>query len=101
MGADRGLRPWFSPPRTWPAWYSGGHLEVPIWHLRRRRAHARRDFKDETALVPLERIERAILVIRGHKVMLDTDLTLLYDVEIKALNRAVKRNLDPPRNPNV
>ena len=49
---------------------------------------------DETALVPLERIEGAILVIRGHKVMLDRDLALLYDVEIKALNRAVKRNLD-------
>jgi phage regulator Rha-like protein len=48
----------------------------------------------DNSLVPIERIERAILVIRGHKVMLDTDLALLYDVESKALNRAVKRNLD-------
>ena len=48
----------------------------------------------ENSLVPVERIERAILVIRGHKVMLDTDLALLYEVETKALNRAVKRNLD-------
>lgn len=49
---------------------------------------------DRNAIVPLERIERAILVLRGHKVMLDADLALLYDVEIKALNRAVKRNIE-------
>jgi hypothetical protein len=46
------------------------------------------------SLVPVERIERTILVIRGHRVMLDADLALLYEVEIKALNRAVKRNID-------
>ena len=45
-------------------------------------------------LVPVERIERAILVIRGHKVMLDADLALLYEVEVKVLNQAVKRNID-------
>ena len=44
------------------------------------------------ALVP-ERIERAILLLRGHKVILDADLAGLYDVETKALKRAVKRNL--------
>ena len=33
------------------------------------------------ALVPPERIERSILLIRGHKVMLDTDLAALYGVE--------------------
>ncbi len=48
----------------------------------------------EHGLVPIERIDRAILVIRGHKVMLDIDLALLYEVEIKAPNQAVKRNLD-------
>ncbi len=42
--------------------------------------------------IPIERITRAILLIRGHKVMLDTDLAELYDVETKALNQAVKRN---------
>jgi phage regulator Rha-like protein len=41
-----------------------------------------------------EEIEHAILLIRGQKVMLDRDLARLYDVETKALNRAVKRNLD-------
>jgi hypothetical protein len=48
----------------------------------------------EHHLVPLERIENAILVLRGHKVMLDSDLAALYDVETKAFVRAVKRNLD-------
>ena len=45
-------------------------------------------------LVPMERIERAILMLRGHKVMLDADLAALYGVETKALVRAVKRNED-------
>ena len=48
----------------------------------------------ENAIVPVERIERVILVFRGHRVLLDTDLALLYEVEIKALNRAVKRNIE-------
>ncbi len=46
------------------------------------------------SLVPIERIERAILVIRGHKVMLDADLASLYSVEAKVLNQAVKRNVE-------
>ncbi len=41
----------------------------------------------------MERIERAILFIRGEKVMLDSDLAELYGVETGALNRAVKRNV--------
>jgi hypothetical protein len=45
------------------------------------------------ALVPLERIERAILLIRGQKVMLDRDLAALYGVETRVLNQAVRRNL--------
>jgi len=47
-----------------------------------------------TGLIPLEVIERRIYLIRGHKVMLDSDLADLYQVETKALNRAVKRNRD-------
>ena len=46
-----------------------------------------------SALIPAERIEKAIYLIRGEKVMLDRDLADLYEVETKALNRAVKRNL--------
>ncbi|MBI4691807.1 MAG: ORF6N domain-containing protein [Nitrospirae bacterium] len=42
----------------------------------------------------VEMIERKILLIRGEKVMLDSDLAGLYDVEVKHLKRQVKRNLD-------
>jgi hypothetical protein len=46
-----------------------------------------------TSLVPAERIDRAILLLRGQKVMLDRDLAALYGVPAKVLNQAVKRNL--------
>jgi len=42
----------------------------------------------------VEQIESRIFVIRGQKVMLDADLAELYGVEIRALNQAVKRNLE-------
>ncbi|OFV99950.1 MAG: hypothetical protein A3F68_10290 [Acidobacteria bacterium RIFCSPLOWO2_12_FULL_54_10] len=45
-------------------------------------------------MVPIEFIERKIYIIRGHKVMLDTDLAELYEVETFNLNKAVKRNID-------
>src|SRR5258708_37589478 len=45
-----------------------------------------------SSLIPVGRIEKAIYLIRGEKVMLDSDLAELYCVETKALNRAVKRN---------
>lgn len=49
-------------------------------------------------LIPLERIENRILLLRGQKVILDADLAKLYGVTTKALNQAVKRNADrfPP-----
>jgi len=47
-----------------------------------------------TALIPAARIERRILLLRGEKVMLDSDLAELYGVETKALNQAVQRNLE-------
>jgi hypothetical protein len=45
-----------------------------------------------TAIVPVERIESRILLIRGRKVMLDSDLAELYGVTTKRLNEQVKRN---------
>ena len=45
---------------------------------------------DEVAL--REDIERMIFLIRGHRVMIDRDLAMLYGVETKYLNRQVKRN---------
>ncbi len=47
---------------------------------------------ESTSLIPMERIERSILLIRGERVMLDSDLAELYGVETKVLNQAVKRN---------
>jgi len=48
--------------------------------------------------VPVERIERAIFVIRGERVMLDRDLASLYEVSTSIFNQAVKRHRDrfPP-----
>jgi len=48
----------------------------------------------EAPLVPAEHIEHAIHLIRGQRVMLDQDLAALYGVEVKLLNRAVKRNIE-------
>ena len=42
--------------------------------------------------LPVERVERVILIIRGQKVMLDADLAGLYEVTTAALNQAVRRN---------
>jgi hypothetical protein len=47
----------------------------------------------ERSLIPVERIERSILLIRGQKIMLSVHLAELYDVETRALNQAVKRNI--------
>ncbi len=45
-------------------------------------------------LLPLELIEKKIYLVRGQKVMLDRDLAELYGVETRALNQAVRRNID-------
>jgi ORF6N domain-containing protein len=42
--------------------------------------------------VPRERIEQTILLLRGHRVMLDADLAILYGVPTKRLNEQVQRN---------
>jgi hypothetical protein len=47
-----------------------------------------------SSLIPVERIEKAIYLIRGEKLMLDRDLAALYEVETRVLNQAVKRNRD-------
>lgn len=44
--------------------------------------------------VRAEQIERSIHVVRGHRAMLDEDLARLYGVPTKALNQAVKRNIE-------
>jgi hypothetical protein len=50
------------------------------------------------AVIPIERIASAILMLRDERVMLDYDLAALYGVETRALKQAVRRN--PDRFPN-
>lgn len=45
-------------------------------------------------VVPIERIEQKILVLRGENVMIDHDLAELYGVKTKVFNQAVRRNLE-------
>ena len=46
------------------------------------------------SLMPVERVEETILLIRGQRVILDADLAKLYGVTTKRLNQQVKRNSD-------
>ena len=48
----------------------------------------------EGSLAAVPTIEQAIVALRGMRVMLDRDLAILYGVETRALNQAVKRNLE-------
>ena len=54
--------------------------------------------KTDLAKIPVERLENAIFLIRGQKVMLDRDLAELYGVETRILNQSVRRNIErfPP-----
>jgi len=45
------------------------------------------------SVIPTEHIEHSILVIRGKKVMLDSDLAVIYGVTTSRLNEQVKRNI--------
>ena len=45
-------------------------------------------------LIPQEVVEKKIYLIRGHKVMMDSDLAVLYGVRTKNLNKATKRNME-------
>ncbi len=49
---------------------------------------------DKRPLLPSQRIERAIVLVRNQKVLLDADLARLYGVTTSNLNKAVRRNLD-------
>jgi len=55
-----------------------------------------REVKTQSAMQPVvaptDKIERSILLIRGQKVILDTDLAELYGVSTKVFNQAIKRN---------
>ena len=40
----------------------------------------------DKSLTPLDRVERTILILRGHRVILDSDLAALYGVPVKRLS---------------
>ena len=50
--------------------------------------------KQSQSIVPVELIEKKIYLIRGQKVMLDSDLAELYRVETKVLLQSVRRNIN-------
>ena len=47
----------------------------------------------DQSMIPMDRIQRSIYLVRGQKVMLDRDLAELYGVETRVLNQAVRRNI--------
>jgi ORF6N domain len=48
----------------------------------------------DTALVPVGHIARSILILRGHRVLLDAHLAALYGITTARLNQQVRRNLE-------
>jgi phage regulator Rha-like protein len=48
----------------------------------------------DSELIPQEAIKSKILFLRGKRVMLDSDLATMYEVETKMLKRAIKRNIE-------
>ena len=66
-----------------------------VWATLRADRSRRRPaaYMTDRSIVPAERVERAILVLHGRRVMLDANLAALYGVETKCLSEQVKRNL--------
>jgi hypothetical protein len=52
------------------------------------------DLRDGRPVIPVGKIEQAILLIRGERIILDSDLSRLFGVDTKVLNQAVRRNMD-------
>lgn len=50
--------------------------------------------KEKGLIIPIERIQQSIYMVRKQKVMLDKDLASLYGVTTKRLNEQVQRNID-------
>jgi len=77
---DTNLASQIGPPEIcYFIWVNRKQLEVPV---------------ASTELpIPVERIEQAMLLIRGEKVILDRTLAELYGVQTKQLKRAVRRNI--------
>ena len=65
---------------------------MPIWNL--KFTYNQITMNKGAELIPMERIQNFIFLIRGEKVMLDSHLAELYGVDTGTLNRAVKRNIE-------
>ena len=70
------------------------------WYQSHEHSQLRHKMSNTQSLIPAERIERSILLIRGQKVMLDNDLASLYGVETtnsassgKTKHRAISRKI--------
>ena len=50
--------------------------------------------KEKGLIIPIERIQQSIYLVRKQKVMLDKDLASLYGVTTKRLNEQIQRNID-------
>jgi hypothetical protein len=61
---------------------------VTVWHQFKKGGNKMQQS------VPQEVIEKRIFMIRGHNVMIDKDLAVLYDIATRDLNKAVTRNLE-------
>ncbi len=81
------------PPEQWRTQEVIDLYNSDVKEWNERIHNVRRLLMKQTLIVP-EIIEKKIFLIRGQKVMLDFHLAELYEVETKALKRAVKRNRD-------
>ncbi len=83
-----------------PIWHiKRQSFKVPIWRLKKAEGSIReKNMKKELAVFNQEDVRSKIYTIRGLQVMIDSDLAVLYEVPTKALNQAVKRNIErfPP-----
>lgn len=73
-----------------------GYLEITNCDLKEGKSEMKKVAKKKSVkLAPkVDEVAGKVFVIRGHKVMLDRDLAELYEVPTKALNQAVKRNIE-------
>jgi len=55
-------------------------------------SRTRKKIDSNPSIIPVERIEKTIFLIRGEKVIIDSDLAALYGVETRRLNEQVTRN---------
>src|SRR5690349_21146196 len=65
-------------------------FEITICDLKR----ANKNFMNKTALVLANKVDSKIQVLRGQRIILDSDLAELYGVPVRQLNQQIKRNAD-------